>query len=46
MAVSAVWRLVYFLATLPIGTKGADGSTQAGRTVPLSWSPKVSCFWY
>ena len=29
MAVSAVWRLVYFLATLTIGTKGADRSTQA-----------------
>ena len=36
MAVSAVWRLVYFLATLPIGTKGADRSTQARRAVPLS----------
>ena len=35
MAVSAVWRLVYFLATLPIGTKGADRSTQARRAVPL-----------
>ena len=35
MAVSAVWRLAYFLATLPIGTKGADRSTQARRAVPL-----------
>jgi hypothetical protein len=35
MAVSAVWRLVCFLATLPIGTKGADRSTQARRAVPL-----------
>jgi hypothetical protein len=31
MAVPAVWRLVYFLATLPIGTKGADSSTPARR---------------
>ena len=30
-AVSAVWRLVCFLATLPIGNKGADRST---RSVP------------
>jgi hypothetical protein len=36
MAVSAVWRLVYFLAPLPIGTKEADRSTQARRAVPLS----------
>ena len=35
MAVSAVWRLVCFLATLRIGTKGADRSTQARRAVPL-----------
>jgi hypothetical protein len=28
MAVSAVWRLVYFLAPLTIGTKGADRSAQ------------------
>ncbi len=35
MAVSAVWRLAYFLATLPIGTKGAYRSTQGRRTVPL-----------
>ena len=35
MAVSAVWRLVYFLAPLPIGTKGADRSTQARLAVPL-----------
>jgi hypothetical protein len=46
MAVSAVWRLVYFLATLPIGTKGADRSTQARRAVPLSLNPKASGFWY
>ena len=36
MAVSAVWRLVYFLAPCAIGTKGADRSTQARRAVPLS----------
>ena len=35
MAVSAVWRLVYFLAPCPPGTKGADRSTQARRAVPL-----------
>ncbi len=35
MAVSAVWRLAYFLATLPIGTKGAYRSTQGSRAVPL-----------
>ncbi len=36
MAVSAVWRLVYFLAPYPFGTKGADRRTQARRAVPLS----------
>ena len=36
MAVSAVWRLVYFSRTMPIGTKGADRSTQARRAVTLS----------
>ncbi len=47
MAVSAVWRLVYFLAPLTIGIKGADRSTQpvpparrvyesVRRVVPLS----------
>ena len=44
MAVSAVWRLVYFLAADPFGTKGADRSTQARRAVPLSKNPKASCF--
>ena len=31
---------------IPIGTKGADRSTQERRAVPLSWSPKASGFWY
>jgi hypothetical protein len=35
MAVSAVWRLVYLLATLASRTKGADRSTQARHAVPL-----------
>jgi hypothetical protein len=26
--------------------QGAHRSTQAGRAVPLSWSPKASGFWY
>ena len=45
MAVSAVWRLVYFLAAYPFGTKGADRSTQARRAVPLSKNSKASGFW-
>ena len=32
--------------TLPIGTKGADRSTQARRAVPLFSNPKASGFWY
>ncbi len=36
MAVSAVWRLVYLLATHSHWNQGACQSTQAGRAVPLS----------
>ena len=39
-------EIVLLARALPIGTKGADRSTQAGRTVPLSWSPKASYCWY
>ncbi len=46
MAVSAVWRRVYFLAPLTIGIKGADRSTQARLAVPLYSNPKASGFWY
>ena len=35
MVVSTVLTLAYWLATLPIGTNGADCSTQARRAVPL-----------
>ena len=51
MAVSAVWRLVYLLATLAIGTKGADRSTQAvpfgsaRRAVPPFKKIQMHCFW-
>ena len=41
MAVSAVWRLLYFLAPCP-----SDRSTQARRAVPLYSNPKASGFWY
>ena len=57
MAVSAVWRLVYLLATHSHWNQGACRSTQAvpparraygseRRAVPLSKNPKASCFWY
>ena len=46
MAVSAVWRLVYLLATHSHWNQGACQSTQAGRAVPLFQNPKASCFWY
>jgi len=36
MAVSAVWTLVYLLATHSHWNQGACQSTQAGRAVPLS----------
>lgn len=33
------------IGAVPIGTKGADRSTQARRSVPLCSYPKASGFW-
>ena len=45
MAVSAVWRLVHFLAPYPSDQRSKPQHT--GQTpVPLSKSPKGIGFWY
>ena len=46
MAVSAVWRLVYFLAPCPSEPKEQTAAHRRDAAVPLYSNPKASGFWY